>query len=269
MIMEKKMFNNLTAVGLTNPGCVREHNEDNILIDQSLGLLVVADGMGGHEAGEVASMEAIKIIQQMLNMLNREITKRNPVSRLFSNLRTDDSDVNEKEQYLEEALHQANRHVYQLNLQRNADDGTGMGTTIAGCWIVSDDTMLVFHVGDSRVYRFRNQKLEGLTKDHSVLQEWHDNGCIGEKPKSNVILNAVGPFSEIIPEIQRVIIEDTDSFLICSDGLSDMLEDSVIEEILYGLKTERIDSYSQNLLEAALLHGGKDNISIVLITQSP
>lgn len=266
--MQKKLFNNSTVVGVTNTGCVREHNEDNFLIDQGLGLLIVADGMGGHQAGEVASMEAIKIIRQMLNMLNRDITKKNRVSRLFSNFRSDTNETNESEKCLKNALHEANRHVYQLNLERNAESGTGMGTTIAGCWVISADKMLVFHVGDSRVYRFRNQKLERLTKDHSVLQEWYESGCIGEKPKSNVILNAVGPFSETEPEIQVVSIEGTDAFLICSDGLTDMLEDSAIEEILYGLKAKRIEKYSQNLLEAALLEGGRDNVSIILMAQN-
>ncbi len=265
--MQNKFFCNFTVNGLTNVGCVREHNEDNILIDEELGLLLVADGMGGHQAGEIASMEAIKIIRQMLKMQERDLNQQNSLSRLWSKFQNDTANNKLKERYLVKALYEANRHIYQLNLERNAWNGTGMGTTVAGCWILSADKMLVFHVGDSRVYRFRNQKMEGLTKDHSVLQKWHELGCIGEKPKSNIIINAIGPFPESVPEVQTVIIENSDAFLICSDGLTDMLDDEDIEGILSGLTADKTDYYNQKLLLAALKKGGKDNVSIILMNQ--
>lgn len=266
--MQKKLIEKITVVGVTDAGCVRDHNEDSLLIDKDLGLMLVADGMGGHQAGEVASKEAIQIIQQMLQMNQRDVQKKHWLMRFYDKIGVESFDIEEKERYLEQAIGKANHHIYQLNLERNAAIGTGMGTTIAGCWLVAADTMLIFHVGDSRVYRFRNQKLEGLTKDHSILQEWHNNGCVGEKPGSNVILNAVGPFSETIPEIQLVLVQDSDAFLICSDGLTDMVENKDIEEILYGLEAGRIGDYSQNLLAFALQQGGKDNVSIILVVQN-
>ncbi len=267
--MQNKLIENIASIGISETGCVRDHNEDSILVDKELGLMLVADGMGGHQAGEIASKEAIKIIHQMLLMKQRDRPKKNWFLRLYNKIWSESSEIEEKELYLDQAMCEANHHIYQLNLERNALNGTGMGTTIAGCWLIAADTMLVFHIGDSRVYRFRNQKLEGLTKDHSILQEWHNNGCIGEKPGSNVILNAVGPFPETAPEIQVVSILESDAFLICSDGLTDMVQNNEIEEILYGLEAERIGQYSQNLLAFALQQGGKDNVSIILVMQSP
>ncbi|NOR71214.1 MAG: SpoIIE family protein phosphatase [Methylomarinum sp.] len=265
--MQKKSFKHFTAMGITDVGNVRQHNEDSILIDDELALLLVADGMGGHDAGEVASMEAIKIIQQMLRLQQRSVKKSSWFLDLFSQPKPTTLDFEEKVHILENALHEANHHIYQLNLERNAVDGTGMGTTVAGCWFVTAETMLVFHIGDSRIYRFRNQKLQVLSKDHSILQEWHDNGCEGEKPKSNVILRAVGPYSETKPEIQVVQIKNKDSFLICSDGLTDMLDDSDIEKVMQALNIKQIEICCQNLLQAALEQGGKDNISIILLAQ--
>ena len=127
--------------------------------------------------------------------------------------------------------------------------------------------MLVFHIGDSRVYRYRNQKLEQLTKDHSAVQQWHDNGCMGEKPKSNVIIQAVGPYAEVIPEIQAVPIKKNDAFLLCSDGLTDMVDDSEIEKILHDMSVDQIENISQKLLQFTLEQGGKDNVSIMLMMQ--
>lgn len=264
MNMHKKIFEKYTAMAVTDVGRVRGHNEDNVLIDEELGLLLVADGMGGHQAGEIASMEAIKIIQQMIHLQQRSIKKQSGFFRLFGKLKLN---LDEYQSVLENALYEANHHIHRLNIDRNACDGWGMGTTVAGCWLIADDTMLVFHVGDSRVYRFRKQKLETLTKDHSVIQAWYDNGCEGEKPKSNVILRAVGPFSETQAEIQVVTIEEGDGFLICSDGLTDMLDDVTIENTLQGITAGQLGNYSQKLLQSALDQGGKDNVSIILFAR--
>ena len=264
MIMQKKIFEKYAAMAVTDAGRVRNHNEDNVLIDEELGLLLVADGMGGHQAGEIASMEAINVIQQMIRLQQRTIKKQSGFFRFFGKSK---SNPDEYQSALEKALYEANHHIHQLNIERNICDGSGMGTTVAGCWLIADNTMLVFHVGDSRVYRFRKQKLELLTKDHSVLQAWHDNGCEGEKPKSNVILRAIGPFPEAQSEIQVKAIDEGDGFLICSDGLTDMLDDANIENILQGLTGDQLGGYSQKLLQSALNQGGKDNVSIILFAQ--
>jgi len=263
--MQKKVFGKYNVVAVTDTGLVRAHNEDNILIDDELGLLLVADGMGGHQAGEVASMEAVKVIQQMIRLLQKNLKKPFGLLGLFGNQKLDTKD---HQAIVKKSLHEANHHVYQLNLERNADNGSGMGTTIAGCWLVSDETMLVFHIGDSRVYRVRQQKLQALTKDHSILQAWHDNGCEGDKPQSNVILRAVGPFSETEPEVQVIAIEQGDSFLICSDGLTDMLDDEIIESALQEVSVKPLERCTQDLLQLALEQGGRDNVSIILLAST-
>ena len=262
--MQKKIYEKYTATAVTDVGRVRNHNEDNILIDEDLGLLLVADGMGGHQAGEIASMEAINVIQQMIRLQQQNLKKQSGFFRFFGKSKLN---LDEYQSALEKALYEANHHIHHLNIERNICDGSGMGTTVAGCWLIADDTMLIFHVGDSRVYRFKRQKLKLLTKDHSVLQAWHDNGCEGEKPKSNVILRAIGPFPEIQSEIQVKVIEENDGFLICSDGLTDMLDDANIENILQGLTRDQLGDYSQKLLQSALKQGGKDNVSIILFAQ--
>lgn len=267
MNIKKKFFDQYTVAGLTDTGCIRQNNEDNILLDESLRFLLVADGMGGHQAGELASMEAIMIIQKML-LLQQNIAIKSSISSLFSQHHKASDEIEVSIQHLEKAIQEANNHIFQLNIERNLVSGTGMGTTIAGCWLLTPELMLVFHIGDSRIYRFRNQQLEALSKDHSILQEWSDAGCIGEKPSSNIILNAVGPYPATKPEIKTIAIENKDSFLICSDGLTDMVEDLDIAKTLQGIKSEQIEDYCKKLLESALEQGGRDNISIILLTQS-
>jgi len=266
--MQKKLFNQFTAFGITDVGCVREQNEDNILIDEKLGLLIVADGMGGHHAGEIASIEAIRVIQKIIQMHHRSQENQSLLSHLLQKIRPKPPEIKEKQAILLLALDEANNHVYHLNLEMDHSSGRGMGTTIAGCWLISKNTLLVFHIGDSRIYRFKKQKLEGLSKDHSVLQEWHDNGCKGEKPKANVINKAVGPYSRVIPAIQTVKINKTDGFLLCSDGLTDMISDLDIKKALQGIKSKKIESYSEKLVKLAKKQGGKDNISVILMTQN-
>jgi len=262
--MNKNLLNQYAVAGITDTGCGRKHNEDNILIDEELGLLIIADGMGGHQAGEIASMEAITFIQRMIQ-LDQRIKKSSWFSRFLKKILQQSLDCKAKILNLEKALLGANHHIYQLNLERNQISGTGMGTTVAGCWLLEPGIMLIFHIGDSRIYRFRNQQLEALSKDHSVLQEWYDMGCIGEKPGSNVISRALGPYQETKADIQTVQIEKNDSFLLCSDGLSDMLDDDEIEEKLQGITANQLETYSQKLLVSALERGGKDNVSIILM----
>jgi len=264
--MLKKILNQYVATGLTDTGCIRTHNEDNILIDESLGLLLVADGMGGHQAGEIASMEAIKIIQQLLQRQHNYSFSTSWVSAFIHFFYRKEIDVNPKISLLKQALEGANYHIYQLNQERGMVDGAGMGTTVAGCWLLTAKKMLVFHIGDSRVYRFRNQVLEVITKDHSQLQAWYDEGELGDKPNSNVILRALGPFAGVCSDIQLMTIEPRDSFLICSDGLTDMVTDEMIEKTLQGVNKTMLETSVQDLLQLALQQGGRDNVSIILLT---
>jgi len=266
MNMQKKLFNKYTVVGITDVGKVRKHNEDNILIDDTLGLLVVADGMGGHQAGEVASLEAIDVVQRMLHLQQKGNDQWTWLGRLFSKFGKVSVDVSEKQIALEKALLEANKHVYQLNIDRDEVNGTGMGTTIAGCWMLTVDIMLVFHIGDSRIYRVRDGELQALSNDHSMYQAWLDNGMEGDAPPANVIVKAIGPYEEVEPEIRVVTIQKTDGFLICSDGLTDLVDDLEMTKILQEQVGQARKS-CQTLLDAALAKGGKDNVSIIVVEQ--
>jgi len=261
--MCKKLLNKYVVAGITDVGNVRKHNEDNILIDEDLGLLLVADGMGGHEAGEVASAEAINEIHSALQSQEFHMSFRSWLADLHNSFATVSVNFKEKKDALKKVLHEANNHLYQLNMERNALNGSGMGTTIAGCWLLSVDVMLVFHIGDSRIYRIREGKLQALSRDHSMLQLWLDGGCEGEKPSANVIVRAVGPYASVEPDIRITKIDEADSFLICSDGLTDMLDDAEIEQIQQRLSGQLPEVYCQQLLAAALQRGGKDNVSII------
>jgi len=266
MYMQKKLFNKYTVVGVTDVGKVRKHNEDSILIDEDLGLLVVADGMGGHQAGEVASLAAIDVVKRMLQLQQKGSVQQTWLGRLFGLFGKGSLDINEKQMALEKALLEANKHVYQLNIERDEINGTGMGTTIAGCWMLTVDAMLVFHIGDSRIYQVRGGQLKALSSDHSMYQEWLDNGKEGDAPPANVIVKAIGPYEEVEPEIRIVKFQNADGFLICSDGLTDLVEDLEMERILQGLAGQSVAA-CQALLDAALAKGGKDNVSIILVGQ--
>ena len=265
--MQKDLFDNYVSIAMTNTGYVRQHNEDSVLNDENLGLFLVADGMGGHEAGEIASQEAIKIIQYKLLAAHKlmQLYKKG----VFNYFKHESIRITKHRTNLEKALFEANQYVYQLNIERNASGGNSMmGTTVAGCQLISDDIMLIFHIGDSRVYRFSNGKLDLLTKDHSALQIWYDEGCLGKRPTSNLISRALGPYPISEPEIQIIKVKKNDSFLICSDGLTDMLENDYIEKAIRGLNHETMTGCGRRLIDLALEQGGKDNISIVLLTPS-
>ncbi len=245
-----------STVGRTDTGLIRNLNEDTILIDRTLNLLIVADGMGGHSTGEIASQTAIQIIQQSLSALVPAQAPGIPhtTDRASTNL-----------QYLVDCLDRTNTHLHALNQSNGYPDGCGMGTTAVGCWLfVEEQKMLVFNIGDSRLYRLRNEQLQQLTKDHSLLQEWKDQGSNGTPPEANVILQALGPYPEIEPEMQILSIEENDRLLLCSDGLYGMLDESSIADCLSRMDQDNLDALCSDLIEQANLHGGRDNISAIL-----
>lgn len=278
---KETLFNNYYVMGQTDVGRRRTHNEDNILINVPEGLLLIADGMGGHDAGEEASLAAITVINQLFPQYlpcetltdNNQITSWQRLQTYFNFNKTDQaSSNNDYQQVVSDILMEANKHIFQLNEQRNAPAGTGMGTTLVGCCVLpKTQQLLVFHVGDSRLYRFNAaHQLEQITKDHSMLQLWHDNGCIGVAPKSNVVLQAIGPYATIQPSVQIVNINANQDayFLLCSDGLSDMLDQSDLTEILSELDHQPLEDVVQNLIDSANAKGGQDNISVIIL-QTP
>ncbi len=243
----------------SDTGKVRKYNEDYIGGNESLGLAVLADGMGGYQAGDVASRMAVKTITEQLYAF----LKKCPPFKLHANHRYHFVTL-----LLEQAVLKANQVIYKMAKQKTHYQG--MGTTIIVA-LFHNNFMSVAHVGDSRLYRIRGKEFRQLTKDHSILQELIDCGFYTPEqarhyPRKHLITQALGVGQAINVEIQENRVHAQDTYLLCSDGLSDMLDDGDMYNILNHNSPEQA---AQLLIEAANKKGGKDNISLILVRPSP
>lgn len=242
----------LIVNGLTHVGQVREHNEDYIDWDVSRGLIMLADGMGGHNAGEVASALAVNSIKEALyEVLNPD----DPIEDL------------EYMELLKQAVIYANDEINRHSAEHPAC--AGMGTTIVSSLFAGDDVIFA-HVGDSRIYRFRDNKLQQVTSDHSLVQEMVDNGFLTEEEamnsaSRNLITRALGIADSVDVDISHDKVEIGDIYLHCSDGLTDLITDKEIQAILIKHQTD-LESATQELVDLANEKGGKDNISVILVS---
>jgi protein phosphatase len=248
----------LRFVGLTDTGKVREHNEDTIAFDADIGLLVLADGMGGYNAGEVASGIAVKTIVNLV---------REQVEREDLNVQDRESGLSRPTIILRDAIHRANKIIYQT--ARTQPQCEGMGTTVVAA-LFFDNQITIAHVGDSRLYRQRNDKLEQVTMDHSLLQELVDRGFYSAEEaqraaNKNYVTRALGVEPNVDVEIQEVAVQKGDAYMLCSDGLSDMVED---EDIHLTINTfnDNLDTVAKQLIQLANDNGGRDNVSVVMAT---
>lgn len=241
----------------TTVGLVREGNEDSFAYDADLGIVVLADGMGGHNAGEVAAAIAITTAMRAI---------RTRLMRLaFSNAKLANPKLH-LAGVLRHALQRANEAVYAESATRK--DLSGMGTTlILSAWL--EDQMVIAHVGDSRVYRYNTPDLERVTVDHTVVQEFVSSGFFTEKEaahsfNSNVLTRAVGlePYVEV--EITEIQVQKKDVFLFCSDGLTDMVAEPQIATYLSQADSD-IANRAAGLAGLANMKGGKDNTTVVLV----
>jgi serine/threonine protein phosphatase PrpC len=231
------------SVGRTDVGRQRTANEDAMLIDEDLGLYLVCDGMGGHASGQVASELAVRTVAQALKSADQ-----------LADVGADP---------LVAALQAANRAVHERS---QADPAChNMGTTAVAVR-VEDDLLHVCHCGDSRLYLLRGGRLSQMTRDHSLVNLYKDKpelvGQMGPAA-SNVIVRAIGLEEKVEIDHRVVALEDGDVFLLCCDGLTDLVEDWMIREIL--TSGETLEVMSENLIRAANLNGGTDNITVVLI----
>lgn len=247
----------IVAHGRTDVGRRRPHNEDSIEVCEDLNLYVVADGMGGHAAGEVASRMAVETLREFIAHATRD--------RDFTWPFGIDDNRSHSENILLTAFQLANRKVCQLAGENT--DYMGMGTTLAAVF-VPDGQAHIAHVGDSRVYRMRKGLLELLTMDHSWVNEQLQRQIITEDEARNhrwrnVITRALGNRLELEVDLKTIETEADDLFLICSDGLTGMLEDQQLAELL--LEETDLIQICDNLIEAANHTGGLDNISVVLV----
>ena len=242
----------LDIYGLTDEGLVRDHNEDYISWSPETGLVILADGMGGHNAGEVASELAVSSINEALEeVLSPEIK--------------DSCDMDFKE-VVHEAVIYANEEIN--SHAKEHPECNGMGTTIV-MTLFYEESVILASVGDSRIYRFRKGELKQVTTDHSLVQEMIDNGYMSEEEalnstNRNLITRALGIAEEVKVDVTQDSFEKDDIYLLCSDGLSDMINDEQIFSVLVKTRQD-LKRASEELVKQAKDNGGHDNVSVILV----
>lgn len=238
----------LEVATATDAGVVRSFNEDTIATELDLGLAIVADGMGGYKAGDVASGMAASI---MLEELKRRFRAGEADSPL---------------QILKESAEKANQTIFQV--AQSDPQYHGMGTTLVAA-LFHDNRLYITHVGDARLYRLRHGKLKALTHDHSILHEQVAQGLISADDAKtshnrNLVTRALGVESKVECETQEREVKTGDLYLLCSDGLNDMVDDADIELALTALQAN-LPLTTRQLVMMANDNGGHDNISVILI----
>jgi protein phosphatase len=247
----------LRCVGMSDTGRVREHNEDTIGTDASIGLVVLADGMGGYKAGEVASGIAVRTVMGLI---------KDAVAREDLSMVDTQSGLSRPGILLRDAVQRANKIIYQT--ARTQAHCEGMGTTVAA-GLFFDDSVTIAHVGDSRVYRVRDGRIEQLTQDHSLLQELVSRGFYTREEAQraaarNYVTRALGVEPTVDVEITQAPAERDDLFMLCSDGLSDMVEDGDIQ-LTVNTFGDNLESLARQLVLLSNENGGRDNVSLVLV----
>ncbi len=270
----------LEFAGQTDVGRSRSRNEDSFDFNREAGLALVCDGMGGHAGGDIASRTAVESIVDF-------VYEYQPTAD------DDDDDPDETDDTVNEQLNvapvarpvpvpgvgrsiatiraaviRANRRLIVLNQQRGFPEGRGMGTTVVGLWLAPDtDRVVIFHAGDSRLYRLRNGEMRQLTRDHSLYQAWLDNGAHGQPPHRNIIVRALGTSTDVEPEVSLQQVAAGDLFLLCSDGLSSMVADDEIAPHL--CQATDLKAVAKDLVDLANARGGHDNVTVVLARAVP
>jgi protein phosphatase len=247
----------LQFASATDPGRVRSHNEDSIGIDPEIGLAVLADGMGGYNAGEVASGIAVAVVSA-------------ETKRALAGLRPHATDSatgqTEAERVAREHSAKANTSIFEA--ARSQPQYSGMGTTLVVA-LFFDNRVCVAHVGDSRLYRLRGESFEQITRDHSLLQEQIDSGMITREAaklsqNKNLVTRALGIDAEVDTEVHVYESQPGDTYLLCSDGLSDMVGDEDMQLTLTSLQAN-LQLAAEQLVQQANDNGGRDNISVILV----
>lgn len=247
------------AAARTDVGRRRSNNEDTLCVEESLGLFIVADGLGGHASGEVASRLAVETIREQVAGC---VAGAKPPPALGPPV----DGASEGANHLVNSIRFANQVIHGAAGSR--PDYQGMATTVVAALLLRDRVALA-HVGDSRIYRFRDGKLEQLSRDHSLVQEQLALGVISEaeaqvSPQRHVVTRAVGMEPAVQVDVQEQAVRGGDILLLCSDGLTDMLDEPAILETVAGAGDD-LDAACGALVERANAAGGKDNITAVLV----
>jgi PPM family protein phosphatase len=239
---------------LTDPGRARENNEDSVTYEEQARLGILADGMGGYNAGEIASGMATAFIKSELSRWLLEVG--------------DSAPAKEVRRAMEICVDNANTAIF--NSANSNASYAGMGTTLV-VGVFCDDKLLLGHIGDSRCYRLRGGQLSQITKDHSLLQEQIDAGLITPEQAvgssiKNLVTRALGVEEVVVLDVNEHAVEPNDTYLMCSDGLSDMVNDEVIARILS--EDAGLAQKTEKLVATANENGGRDNISVLIVTVS-
>lgn len=229
---------------ITDMGLVRKENQDSLLVSAERGLFVVADGMGGHAGGQVASSLAVKTIDEEINfaLLNQK----------------------KADQILEEALLKANGYIFTQGQEKQYH---GMGTTVTAT-LFRDNLLFIAHIGDSRAYLYRQGKLNLLTQDHSLVNELYINGSLTleeaqNHPQRNILTRALGITDKPQLDLFSVPVQPGDGILLCTDGFYNQVQDAEIAEII---KTElSLQDLVRRMVNTALERGGHDNITVIYV----
>ena len=239
------------GIGITNTGYVRQNNEDSFFVcNESIGklrnLYIVADGMGGHQAGEIASAAAVSFFCDYI--------RQNPYSPRYT------------EELLGEAARISNDKVFALSMEDAARNG--MGTTLSVC-CVDDDNLYYAQIGDSRIYLFRDGNIQQLTEDHTFVEEMVRSGRMTAEeaqnsPSRHMLTRALGTDCGVLADVGYVPVADGDVLLLCSDGLTNMCDDGELAALLSGEGT--LAEKAESLVAKALAGGGYDNVTVVLVS---
>ncbi len=227
---------NIESFGISHVGLVRSNNEDVWMALPEKQFFILADGMGGHNAGEVAALLSATSLCQSMKTLPDSISVRDAC------------------QLLRQAIVKANTLVFEESHHR--PEWKGMGTTLS-CFIIVDSFLVYAHVGDSRLYRYRDE-LTQLTEDHSLRV----NAKPKEAPPRNVITRAIGAHTSILPDVGIIPLVSKDIYMLCSDGLSDCVSKQTLSRLL--ASSFSLEEIGKKLVETALEKGGNDNISLLL-----
>ncbi|MES2414315.1 MAG: Stp1/IreP family PP2C-type Ser/Thr phosphatase [Pseudomonadota bacterium] len=234
----------------TDTGLARDNNEDAVAFDPATRLCILADGMGGYNAGEIASGMAVAFIKSEMGRWLSQAGRN--------------ANAKEVRRAMEICVENANHSIF--NAANSNPQYTGMGTTLV-VGVFQDDRLMLGHIGDSRCYRLRGTEFQQITKDHSLLQEQIDAGLITPEQaltslNKNLVTRALGVEDTVMVEVNEHRAEDGDLYLMCSDGLSDMVSHSVIADIMRNAAS--LEQKTVQLVAAANGAGGRDNISVLL-----
>ncbi len=253
------------AAGVTDRGVIRDNNEDALLVDTDSGLFFVADGMGGLDAGEVASGLALRTVARCLGRgAEAPTVERPPFGAPWWRACAD---------RLERAVSEANRAVLAESRARfGAAGATGMGTTLVGLSLCGQG-FVVANVGDSRAYLYRDGTVSQLSEDHSLVMAQVRQGLLTldealRSPERHVIYRALGMAPEVEVDLSPIAARSGDLFLLCSDGLTDVVDDAGLSRILSRTRDNALSAASRELVDEALRNKSRDNVTVVLVRVS-